>query len=80
MNDREMLSALKTLIHTSGWKALLVLLDGERDRLHQTLLNTRPIGERVYDICEMQGQVKAYEYIPALVESAIESLKEQGED
>lgn len=76
MNDRERRNALQTLIRTKGWEVLLILIGEERERLLGTIVQTRPVGDKTYDIAEMQGQVRAYESVPILVENLIASAQE----
>lgn len=79
MNDRERRSALQTLVRTKGWEVLTGILTEERERLLTTIVQTRPVGDKTYDIAEMQGQVRAFEAIPILVENLIDSLKPEDE-
>ncbi len=79
MNDREKRNALQTLIRTKGWEVLTGLLVEERDSILATIVKTRPVGDKTYDIAEMQGQVRALESVPILVENLIASLKPEDE-
>lgn len=77
MNPIDRRDALKTLINTTGWQLLLLLVEEDRQRLLSNMANTKPNAEGALDIAYAQGQISVMGNLDNFVAGCIRAFEQE---